>query len=70
MPVALGEQEYRLFEDWRLMLGMHADEPAADIAQPDLGYVGGPSRAMQATTHTCVRAHTHTQMRTGKFRLF
>lgn len=49
VPVALGEQsEYRLYEDWRMLLGIgYRDGIAADIAQPDVGYTGGITRALQ-----------------------
>lgn len=48
VPVALGEQEYRLYDDWRAMLNInYTDGRATDIAQPDLGYIGGINRALQ-----------------------
>lgn len=41
IPVAGGEQDYSLAQ-WRRMISMHA----VDIVQPDIGYVGGFSRAL------------------------
>jgi len=42
MPVAGGEQDYDL-NQWKRIVGMHA----VDIVQPDIGYIGGLSRALQ-----------------------
>jgi L-alanine-DL-glutamate epimerase-like enolase superfamily enzyme len=42
VPVAGGEQDYDL-NQWRRIIGM----PAVDIVQPDIGYIGGLSRALR-----------------------
>lgn len=47
LPVALGEQEYRLHEDWRLLTGTNTSGLASmAVVQPDVGYNGGLSRAL------------------------
>jgi len=43
MPVAGGEQDYDL-QQWRRIVTMHA----VDIAQPDICYIGGLTRALRA----------------------
>jgi L-alanine-DL-glutamate epimerase-like enolase superfamily enzyme len=42
VPVAGGEQDYDL-NQWRRIVNMHA----VDIVQPDIGYIGGLSRALR-----------------------
>ena len=43
IPVAGGEQDYDL-QQWRRIVNMHA----VDIAQPDICYIGGVTRALRA----------------------
>jgi L-alanine-DL-glutamate epimerase-like enolase superfamily enzyme len=45
VPVAGGEQDYDL-NQWRRIISM----PAVDIVQPDIGYIGGLSRALRVAT--------------------
>jgi len=42
IPVAGGEQDCRM-TDWRRMIAL----PAVDIVQPDVGYIGGLTRALE-----------------------
>eukprot|EP00730_Choanoeca_flexa_P011775 TRINITY_DN2798_c0_g1_i1.p1 TRINITY_DN2798_c0_g1~~TRINITY_DN2798_c0_g1_i1.p1 ORF type:complete len:411 (+),score=108.65 TRINITY_DN2798_c0_g1_i1:160-1392(+) len=57
--VAIGEQEYRLYEDWRIILSVNYPQgPVADIAQPDVGYGGGITRALQVVDWTASQNKT------------
>ncbi len=45
IPVAGGEQDCRM-ADWRRMIAL----PAVDIVQPDVGYIGGLTHALEVAT--------------------